>query len=275
MYVQTEFHCIDFSLKLTQTGKNWRFLPTVRITQNWQPVKFVLGWQLKSTWKIGQAARSYTCLKFEVMEKNPSWSRALPDAIFTISRWKLWNIDAVFFFLFNSWSSLECSGAKSSCLTNFDVMALFVWAGSSRFVAKPESGLIIRDELFSFHVFARSSCHGNASSWPKNVRFRCSQDDYYNVTHRGFVLALWHVRESESNAVFLSRGHRLFVLRPSKVRKLVRTNQFQVKSTKIGTVRKFVTLQYQLKYFQSSYVKLMQVFGTVGALPKSLAFYGA
>ena len=35
-----------------------------------------------------------------------------------------------------------------------------------------------------------------------------------------------------------------FVLRPSKVRKLVRTNQFQVKSTKIGTVRKFVTLQY-------------------------------
>ena len=35
-----------------------------------------------------------------------------------------------------------------------------------------------------------------------------------------------------------------FVLRPSKVRKLVRTNQFQVKSTKIDTVRKFVTLQY-------------------------------
>ena len=35
-----------------------------------------------------------------------------------------------------------------------------------------------------------------------------------------------------------------FVLRPSKVRKLVRTNQFQVKSTKMGTGRKFVTLQY-------------------------------
>ena len=35
-----------------------------------------------------------------------------------------------------------------------------------------------------------------------------------------------------------------FVLRPSKVRKLVRTNQFQVKSTKRGTGRKFVTLQY-------------------------------
>ena len=35
-----------------------------------------------------------------------------------------------------------------------------------------------------------------------------------------------------------------FVLRPSRVRKLVRTNQFQVKSTKLGTVRKFVTLQY-------------------------------
>ena len=34
-----------------------------------------------------------------------------------------------------------------------------------------------------------------------------------------------------------------FVVRPSKVRKLVRTNQFQVKSTKIGTGRKFVTLQ--------------------------------
>ena len=37
---------------------------------------------------------------------------------------------------------------------------------------------------------------------------------------------------------------RQFVLRPSKVRKLVRTNQFQVKSTKMGTGRKFVTLQY-------------------------------
>ena len=34
-----------------------------------------------------------------------------------------------------------------------------------------------------------------------------------------------------------------FVLRPSKVRKLVRTNQFQVKSMKMGTRRKFVTLQ--------------------------------
>ena len=34
-----------------------------------------------------------------------------------------------------------------------------------------------------------------------------------------------------------------FVFRPSKVRKLVRTNQFQVKSTKMGTRRKFVTLQ--------------------------------
>ena len=37
---------------------------------------------------------------------------------------------------------------------------------------------------------------------------------------------------------------RHFVRRPSEVRKLVRTNQFQVESTKIGTVRKFVTLQY-------------------------------
>ena len=35
-----------------------------------------------------------------------------------------------------------------------------------------------------------------------------------------------------------------FLLRPSKVRKLVRTNpnQFQLKSTKMGTGRKFVTL---------------------------------
>ena len=32
--------------------------------------------------------------------------------------------------------------------------------------------------------------------------------------------------------------------RPSKVRKLVCTNQFQVKNTKMGTGRKFVTLQY-------------------------------
>ena len=36
----------------------------------------------------------------------------------------------------------------------------------------------------------------------------------------------------------------IIALRPSKVRKLVRTNQFQVKSTKMGTGRKFVTLQY-------------------------------
>ena len=35
-----------------------------------------------------------------------------------------------------------------------------------------------------------------------------------------------------------------FVLRPSKELKLVRTDQFQVKSTKMGTGRKFVTLQY-------------------------------
>ena len=32
-------------------------------------------------------------------------------------------------------------------------------------------------------------------------------------------------------------------MRPLKVRKLVRANQFQVKSTKMGTGRKFVTLQ--------------------------------
>ena len=41
-----------------------------------------------------------------------------------------------------------------------------------------------------------------------------------------------------------------FVLRPSKVRKLVRTNQFQVKSTKMGTGRKFVTLQYGFVFSQ-------------------------
>ena len=35
-----------------------------------------------------------------------------------------------------------------------------------------------------------------------------------------------------------------FDLRPSKVRNLVRTNQFKVKSTKMGAGRKFVTLQY-------------------------------
>ena len=47
-----------------------------------------------------------------------------------------------------------------------------------------------------------------------------------------------------------------FVLRPSKVRKLVRTNQFQVKSTKIGTGRKFVTLQYVLLFLKHWVVKL-------------------
>ena len=41
-------------------------------------------------WKLVKAARSYTCLKFEVMEKKWSWSWDLPDSILTISRWKLW-----------------------------------------------------------------------------------------------------------------------------------------------------------------------------------------
>ena len=44
---------------------------------------------------------------------------------------------------------------------------------------------------------------------------------------------------------------RHFLRRPSKVRKLVRTNQFQVESTKMGTVRKFVTLQYLIASFAS------------------------
>ena len=35
-----------------------------------------------------------------------------------------------------------------------------------------------------------------------------------------------------------------FIMRPLKVQKLVRANQFQVKSTKMGIGRKFVTLQY-------------------------------
>ena len=34
-----------------------------------------------------------------------------------------------------------------------------------------------------------------------------------------------------------------FVFRPSKVRKLIRTNQFHVKNTKMGAGRNFVTLQ--------------------------------
>ena len=45
-----------------------------------------------------------------------------------------------------------------------------------------------------------------------------------------------------------------FVLRRSKVQKLVRTNQFQVKSTKMGTGQKFVTLQYQEYVSNCSYV---------------------
>ena len=44
-----------------------------------------------------------------------------------------------------------------------------------------------------------------------------------------------------------------FVLRPSKVRKLVRTNQFQVKSTKMGTGRKFVTLQYSVNGINNAF----------------------
>ena len=38
-----------------------------------------------------------------------------------------------------------------------------------------------------------------------------------------------------------------FLLRPSKVRKLIHTNQFQLKGTKMGTGRKVVTLQYTPK----------------------------
>ena len=40
-----------------------------------------------------------------------------------------------------------------------------------------------------------------------------------------------------------------FVLRPSKVRKLVCTNQFQVKSTKMGTVRKYELYSKSFGFF--------------------------
>ena len=40
-----------------------------------------------------------------------------------------------------------------------------------------------------------------------------------------------------------------FVFRPSKVQKIVRTNQFQVKSTKMGTRQKFVLYSTLLVFF--------------------------
>ena len=47
-----------------------------------------------------------------------------------------------------------------------------------------------------------------------------------------------------------------FVLRLSKVRKLVCVNRFQVKSTKMGTGRKFVTLQYTCPTFLQSWLNI-------------------
>ena len=39
-----------------------------------------------------------------------------------------------------------------------------------------------------FFSFARSSCHGNASSWPQNAPFRCSYDDFFKCNAQGTCL---------------------------------------------------------------------------------------
>ena len=72
------------------------------------------------------------------------------------------------------------------------------------------------------------------------VRYLFSYISYFwNSTKFNIVWKfLFALKPLNVNVIFFADPRR-----PSKVRKLVRTNQFQVESTKIGTVQKFVTLQ--------------------------------
>ena len=65
-----------------------------------------------------------------------------------------------------------------------------------------------------------------------------------------------------------------FALRPSKVRKLVRRNQFQVKSTNMGTGRKLVTLQYACFPRCAERPHFWLNFATVQGLNFDLATFG-
>ena len=49
-------------------------------------------------------------------------------------------------------------------------------------------GRLRETSSFLFHVFARSSCHGNASSWPQNAPFRCSYNDFFRCNAQGTCL---------------------------------------------------------------------------------------
>ena len=62
-----------------------------------------------------------------------------------------------------------------------------------------------------------------------------------------------------------------FVLRTSKVRKLVRANQFQVKSTKIGAVQNFVTLQYAIFFMFLPFLFLSVFFPSPSLFSLSLS----
>ena len=71
------------------------------------------------------------------------------------------------------------------------------------FVAKPESGPITRNELFSFSCLREIGVAMAMLVLDLRIHtFVVPTTVFLDVTHRGLVLALWHVRESEDIAVF-------------------------------------------------------------------------
>ena len=87
-------------------------------------------------------------------------------------------------------------------------------------------------------------------SWRRTEFPKFCGSNQLTVKSQIFVLLyFWKSSKFSTVNFFFSlwgpRIQRCLVLRPWKVRKFVRTNQFQVKHTKMGTGRKFVTFQYK------------------------------
>ena len=132
-------------------------------------------------------------------------------------------------------------------------------------------GLYVPGLVRTFGYYVLSVDHGHRQStfyalslcWIKHTLFRTyllsfplrvrnnRVSLYCKVTHfRTFVpfekkhSILYRMKRSFCLEALEFQSH--FVLRTSKVRTLVRTNQFQVKCTKMGTRRKFVTFRYDV-----------------------------
>ena len=129
---------------------------------------------------------------------------------------------------------------RVSCSTDWASRAdIYVWSGMGKWARNCRMGQ---------KIVEYSSASGLSS---KNHIFYCKVTNFHPVLI--FVLSKKVLNLILYENFFLLWGpwistfFGVFVLRPSKVRKLVCTNQFQVKSTKMGTGRNFETLQYVLK----------------------------